>query len=658
MLPPPPTVLRSAVSTVDVGTFRDHLSSWRDPSFLAPLSHQIDPGGPAGLIIGLASPEPRSYYHDHPLPLAVRRPAPVQRSAIARSSSALTSAPGMDRAPRHLPAEPAGVLVGKPAAVPAGPAADNPGNIENSEPPVTGPDQPGEAPLISHREAGPVTAQRQQAPDPPQPPPKRRLGLGAPLNNPAAGSPTAGRAVPRPPLVARSITTPPELASRTPPYRLVRPEPASSSAGPTERTPPIAVPVSVQPAPADPVRPPGVRPPALPPAWPVPAEPALPGPAAAGSAAAGSVSAEPAAAGSASPADAPAWAAPPADASAHAEPPAEDAPPSAGVMSSLAEDAPPTAEAPLIGALPPITHPSNPPFTQRTAASLPGSPRPPATRAATQSSALPEQGPASAAWRTVQRSLPGVEASSRNRQARPSEPGLAARSAASSDVPSVRAARPIATPGPGPAPVTPDPGPAGPFAGPAGSRSPRSDCSPTWPSRRSFLPAPRSSRCSATARRPAFWMSRPRPACGPPRPRWPRRPPTAPRSSGRFKPSYRSGRPADGPVPPSAGRRRATRSPPRSLTRARSPWPGAWPGEIRTVPWSSTCIPGLSHPAPFRRKPCNGRTRPSRHPAVSPRPRPHRPRPRRPRLRRCPLGMPRHRPAHRSTSWPASCSAR
>ena len=54
-LPPPPTVLRSPVTTVATGAFSDSLSTWRDPSFLAPLGHQIDPGGPAGLITGLAS---------------------------------------------------------------------------------------------------------------------------------------------------------------------------------------------------------------------------------------------------------------------------------------------------------------------------------------------------------------------------------------------------------------------------------------------------------------------------------------------------------------------------------------------------------------------------------------------------------------------------
>ena len=437
-LPPPPTVLRSAATTVDAGAFRDRLSSWRDPSFLAPLRHQIDPGGPVGLVTGLACPQPQTYYRGRPLPLATRPPAPVQRSAVPRNPSALTAALDVDLAPVSLPAIPAepeltstdlvGAMAHEPPGLPAEPSAENP------EMPVAGPDQPGEAPLVSHREAGPVTAQRQLAPDPPQPPLKHRLGLGAPLNNPA-GSQAPAVPVPGPPLVARSVAAPsPNTASRTP-RRLVLPEPASPSAGPAERIPPI--PVSVQPAPADPAPRPRPEPP------------------------------NPASAGDTQAADAPTWATPSGEALVPIEPvghtPHGDAAPADGPPGPL------PAEAPLTGALPLVTHAIEPFIPHTTAPFLPGPTPLPAAQAAIQRSVLPVRGPASAAWGAVQESVPSAEAPPGNPQTRPPAPASASRPATaptSAAQPVTPPARPPAVPGPVPALVTPDPGPAYPPAGP------------------------------------------------------------------------------------------------------------------------------------------------------------------------------------------------
>ena len=112
-LPPSPTVLRSPVTTFATDAFSDNLSTWHDPSFLLPLGHQVDPGGPAGLITGLASapanPEPLTYYHDRPLPLAAgRAPAQLQRSISSWSPSpsarsVLITAPEPDLSPVSLP---------------------------------------------------------------------------------------------------------------------------------------------------------------------------------------------------------------------------------------------------------------------------------------------------------------------------------------------------------------------------------------------------------------------------------------------------------------------------------------------------------------------------------------------------------------------------
>ena len=446
-LPPTLTVLRSPVTTVAVGAFRDRLNSWRDPSFLAPLSHQIDPSGPPGLITGLASPEPVIYYHDLPLPLAARPSAPVQRSAAPRNPSALMTAPDVDHGPRPLPAIPAGaeqpeLTSTEPASAPA---QEPPGVLaENPEPPMTGPDQPVEAPLVSHREIGPVTAQRQLAPPSPQVPPKRRLGLGAPLNGPPGALPAPAPPVPGPPLVARSISPPlpPDTASRTP-HRLVLSKPASRSVAPPEHARPATV--SVQAALASTAPLPRLEPP------------------------------DPAPAGDAPAADARTGAAPSGEAPVRAEPagdasqenaPSEFAPPAEATPGPLPADAPP-AEAPLIGALPLVTHTIEPFTPPDAAASLPGPVPLPAVQMSAQRSVPPAQAPSSAEWQAVQRSVSTPELPPVH-PARPPAPALAVRPATPAAKPFTPAGRPFtpptrppAAPEPVPASVIPDQGPAG-----------------------------------------------------------------------------------------------------------------------------------------------------------------------------------------------------
>ena len=111
-LPPPPTVLRSPVTTVATSAFSAGLSAWRNPSFLSSLGHRIDGDGPAGLIAGLArpatSPGPLTYHHDRPLSPAGGRGASLQRSVAFWSPppaapSRLVAAPEVDLGPVPVP---------------------------------------------------------------------------------------------------------------------------------------------------------------------------------------------------------------------------------------------------------------------------------------------------------------------------------------------------------------------------------------------------------------------------------------------------------------------------------------------------------------------------------------------------------------------------
>ena len=275
-LPPLPTVMRSPVTTVAVGNFSDSLGTWHNPSFLAPLGHQIDPDGPAWLITCLggapASREPVTYYRDRPLTVTEATPAPLQRSAIASTPppparSPLTTAPDVDLSPVPLPVVPAGAVpadAGEPEMrsmapdVSAGQEPEPP--TRPAEPPAVQPDtpRPPEQPLI---------AQRQITADPPPTPPRQRLGLGAPLTGRPGGD--LARAAPRTehPVVARSVgwPEPRDAAGSTPP----RPEPSKQVNTPGSK------PAQERPATAS------EQPPAASASWPArPAAPPEPSPAA------------------------------------------------------------------------------------------------------------------------------------------------------------------------------------------------------------------------------------------------------------------------------------------------------------------------------------------------------------------------------------------
>lgn len=242
-LPPLPTVLRSPVTTVAAGAFSDSLSTWHDPSFLAPLSHHVDPDGPAGLVTGLArapeSPEPLTYHRDRPLPVAGGSPASLQRSvaswqppSLARSPLMTASDPDLIPVPVHpVSAEPGTASTDLAAAAdrrpepsdtqaepPASPAAPGEDPVTPTIPstdagqvPALGQASPGdwretfrppERPLVPDRGSGEATTQRQMTSIPPQTPPKRRLGLGVPLSSPPGGSPARAAPVPERPTAA------------------------------------------------------------------------------------------------------------------------------------------------------------------------------------------------------------------------------------------------------------------------------------------------------------------------------------------------------------------------------------------------------------------------------------------------------------------------
>ena len=54
-LPPLPSVVQPSVTTLATHAFSDSLSTWQNPSFLAPLGHHIDRNGPAGIVTGIAT---------------------------------------------------------------------------------------------------------------------------------------------------------------------------------------------------------------------------------------------------------------------------------------------------------------------------------------------------------------------------------------------------------------------------------------------------------------------------------------------------------------------------------------------------------------------------------------------------------------------------
>jgi hypothetical protein len=359
-LPPLPTVLRSPVTTAAVDAFSANLGTWRNPSFLSPLGHHVDPDGPAGLITSLVSaspsPEPVTYYRDRPLPPAGGVPASLQRSVASwppapPTRSWLMTAPEVDLGPAPLHAVSTGTArpemtstdqgivtnqepetPGMPTEPPASPAALSETPVATAAVPAH-PDQtsaaspttpgdrpetsrPSQPPLLPDRGSGSRPAQRQITGNPPLAPQRRRLGLGAPLSD-LPGSPARTVQVPDRPVVARSAgTSAARGAGRGAPQQPVPPEPGN---GPGQERP-AAV---------------SGEPPAGPAGWPTgPAEASAP-------ARAATEPVQPATADQAEPDDPRPHGPMPAEAATPAEKPPAEKPP---------------AEAPLIGDLQPELH--------------------------------------------------------------------------------------------------------------------------------------------------------------------------------------------------------------------------------------------------------------------------------------------------------------
>ena len=82
-LPPLRPVLTATPPVAPLDTFTNSLATARNPSFLAPLGHQVDPAGPSGHVSGLASPvAPQAISSGPELPVAAR-PVESRRSSLA-----------------------------------------------------------------------------------------------------------------------------------------------------------------------------------------------------------------------------------------------------------------------------------------------------------------------------------------------------------------------------------------------------------------------------------------------------------------------------------------------------------------------------------------------------------------------------------------------
>jgi hypothetical protein len=76
-------VLTATPPVAPLDPFTNSLATARNPSFLAPLGHQVDPAGPSGHVLGLASPvAPQTVSGGPELPVAAR-PAESRRSSLA-----------------------------------------------------------------------------------------------------------------------------------------------------------------------------------------------------------------------------------------------------------------------------------------------------------------------------------------------------------------------------------------------------------------------------------------------------------------------------------------------------------------------------------------------------------------------------------------------
>ncbi|NGY63841.1 hypothetical protein G7043_33470 [Lentzea sp. NEAU-D13] len=169
-LPPLQRVVSPHPLINPVSSFSSRLTSWQNPSFLAPLAHAVGPAEPSGSISDVAAPaaaEPSGW-------------TPVWKS------------------------EPAAVPVVSRLAVDSAPAV-SPGHVEVAPEPRPEPVQEPALPELvteTANETGPAAAVQRSVPEePPRPARPRRLGLGEPI------SPVVQRSVvpsaPEPPSATR-----------------------------------------------------------------------------------------------------------------------------------------------------------------------------------------------------------------------------------------------------------------------------------------------------------------------------------------------------------------------------------------------------------------------------------------------------------------------
>jgi hypothetical protein len=128
-----------------VQRFADSLSSWRDPSYLAPLGHRVGPAEPAGLVADLVRPAAPMSVPD--LPVVTRQPAGMRRSVWSRLWGAgvtavqRSSSPTVDTEPDPRPPNPRPAVADPvPLSVGARPDVPHTSDREHRHTPADGSD--------------------------------------------------------------------------------------------------------------------------------------------------------------------------------------------------------------------------------------------------------------------------------------------------------------------------------------------------------------------------------------------------------------------------------------------------------------------------------------------------------------------------------------
>lgn len=198
--------------------FRDSLATFADPSFLAPLSHQVDPSS-GGLVAGLVSPgHPQA--RGGPELVVPQRAAASPLPAVQRLAlwSTATTEPELTTVPLEYPHRPPVTSGGEPFAEPAPPATTSPlvatpdpgvdvsaGPIATPDLPATGSAAPTAAPTAPVPAAPAPTALPQVQRTPVA---QRRAAELPPSPTPLAGSPAVEPAGDPPPTIQTSAASP------------------------------------------------------------------------------------------------------------------------------------------------------------------------------------------------------------------------------------------------------------------------------------------------------------------------------------------------------------------------------------------------------------------------------------------------------------------